>query len=81
MADKILLNATKGKPKKLSLCNKNLNNVPKIIGIITSLKNVDLKSNNLTDLPKEMSTMSQVHVILDFAFMCLLLWWFIFEVS
>lgn len=60
MADRILLNATKGKPKSLSICNKQLRNVPPIIGKITSLKTVDLKSNVLTDLPPEFSSLKQV---------------------
>ena len=60
MADRILLNATKGKPKSLSICNKNLQNVPPIIGKITSLKTVDLKNNVLTDLPAEFSSLKQV---------------------
>lgn len=60
MADRILLNATKGKPKSLSICNKELRNVPPIIGKITSLKSVDLKNNVLTDLPSEFSSLKQV---------------------
>ena len=60
MADRILLNATKGKPKSLSICNKELRNVPPIIGKITSLKSVDLKNNVLTDLPPEFSSLKQV---------------------
>lgn len=60
MADRILLNATKGKPKSLSICNKQLRNVPPIIGKITSLKTVDLKNNVLTDLPPEFSSLKQV---------------------
>lgn len=60
MADRILLNATKGKPKSLSICNKELRNVPLIIGKITSLKTVDLKNNVLTDLPPEFSSLKQV---------------------
>ena len=60
MADRILLNATKGKPKSLSICNKELRNVPSLIGKITSLKTVDLKSNVLSDLPPEFSCLKQV---------------------
>lgn len=60
MADRILLNATKGKPKSLSICNKELRNVPPLIGKITSLKTVDLKSNALKDLPPEFSSLKQV---------------------
>ncbi|XP_068721762.1 leucine-rich repeat-containing protein 69-like [Montipora capricornis] len=60
MADRILLNATKGKPKSLSLCNKELKNVPSLIGKITSLKAVDLKNNVLTDLPEEFSFLKQL---------------------
>lgn len=62
MADRILLNACKGKPKSLSLCNKGLHNVPPIIGTIMSLKAVDLKNNSLTDLPKEFAALKQVLV-------------------
>lgn len=62
MADGILLNACKGKPKSLSLCNKGLHNVPPIIGTIMSLKAVDLKNNSLTDLPKEFAALKQVLV-------------------
>ena len=62
MADRILLNATKGKPKSLSLCNKELKNVPSLIGKITSLKAVDLKNNVLTDLPEEFSFLKQVTI-------------------
>ena len=69
MADRILLNATKGKPKSLSICNKELRNVPPIIGKITSLKSVDLKSNVLTDLPPEFSSLKQVIYI--FTLVCL----------
>lgn len=60
MADRILLNATKGKPKALSICNKELRSVPPLIGKLTSLKNVDLKNNFLTDLPPEFSSLKQV---------------------
>ena len=60
MADRILLNATKGKPKTLNLSNKNLERVPPIIGTITSLKTVDLKNNQLTGLPKEFAALNQV---------------------
>ena len=67
MADRILLNATKGKPKSLSICNKNLRNVPPIIGKITSLKIVDLKNNTLTDLPDEFSSLKQVTSLLSLA--------------
>lgn len=66
MADRILLNATKGKPKSLSICNKELRNVPPIIGKITSLKSVDLKNNVLTDLPQEFSSLKQVTVLMIF---------------
>ncbi|CAH3139599.1 unnamed protein product [Porites lobata] len=60
MADRILLNATKGKPKALSICNKELRSVPTLIGKLTSLKNVDLKNNFLTDLPPEFSSLKQL---------------------
>lgn len=60
MADRILLNATKGKPKALSICNKELRSVPPLIGKLTSLKNVDLKNNFLTGLPPEFSSLKQV---------------------
>ena len=63
MADRILLNAAKGKPKSLSICNKELRNVPPLIGKITSLRSVDLKSNVLTDLPQEFSSLKQVTVL------------------
>ena len=74
MADRILLNASKGKPKSLSLCNKKLTNVPKIIGIIISLRSVDLKNNKLTGLPKEMSSLNQVVFDSCSLFICQLAW-------
>ncbi|KAK2550000.1 Leucine-rich repeat-containing protein 69 [Acropora cervicornis] len=60
MADKILLNATKGKPKSLNLCNKGLKHVPALIGNITTLKAVDLKNNALIGLPEEFSSLKQL---------------------
>ncbi|EDO36580.1 predicted protein [Nematostella vectensis] len=60
MADRLLLNACKGKPKSLSLCNKNLTSVPHIIGTITSLKSVDLKNNKLVNLPREFAALNQL---------------------
>ena len=62
MADKILLNATKGKPKSLNLCNKELKHVPALIGNITTLKAVDLKNNALIGLPQEFSSLKQVTI-------------------
>lgn len=60
MADRILLNATKGKPKSINLCNKNLERIPPLIGTISSLRAVDLKNNKLKDLPNEFAALYQV---------------------
>lgn len=65
MADRILLNATKGKPKSIHLFNKNLERVPAIIGTITSLRTVDLKNNRIKGLPKEFAALYQVGENID----------------
>ncbi|KAI8791005.1 leucine-rich repeat-containing protein 69-like [Biomphalaria glabrata] len=57
MADKLLLLALKSKPKKLSLCNKNLEFIPKIIGKLDCICQLQLKNNKIKTLPEEFITL------------------------
>ena len=60
MADKVLFNAYKGRAKSVNLSNKNLTQVPGIIGQISTLKAVDLKNNKIFSLPSEFASLNQV---------------------
>ncbi|XP_064641390.1 leucine-rich repeat-containing protein 69-like isoform X1 [Lineus longissimus] len=63
MADTLLLRALKSQPKLLNLNNKKLDNVPKLVGKLTTVNHIQLKSNNLRTLPKEFSTLLQLEIL------------------
>lgn len=60
MADKILLQAYKGKAKSANLSSKNLTKVPGLIGKLSNLKILDLKNNRISSLPVEFAALAQV---------------------
>lgn len=60
MADTLLLRALKGQAKSINLSCKKLDKVPKIIGQIQTILQVDLKGNKLTHLPDELGHLTQV---------------------
>ena len=63
--DRMLINALKNKPTVINLSNKRLSSVPPIIGRLTNLKSLILKSNNLHDLPLEISALLKVCALFD----------------
>ena len=60
MADAILVRALKGQPKTLNLCNKHLDRVPKAIGSLEFVCQLNLKNNKIKRLPLEMIRLYQV---------------------
>ena len=60
MADKILLQAYKGRAKSVNLSNKNLTKVPGLVGKLSNLKILDLKNNRINSLPVEFAALEQV---------------------
>ena len=62
MADTILLRSLKSQPKTLSLSNKKLDRVPKIIGKLVAVLQIDIKNNNINDLPPEFGKLTQVSI-------------------
>ena len=60
MADAILLHAYKGKAKSANLSNKNLNQVPALVGRLSNLKILDLKNNRICSLPLEFAALGKV---------------------
>ena len=60
MADTILLHAYKGRAKSVNLSNKNLSGVPSLVGKLSNLKILDLKSNKIRDLPPDFAAICQV---------------------
>ncbi|XP_033126077.1 leucine-rich repeat-containing protein 69-like isoform X1 [Anneissia japonica] len=60
MADALLLRALKGQPKSLNLSSKNLLKVPKLIGKLQGLNNLQLKNNKIHDLPVEFSALTKL---------------------
>eukprot|EP00118_Oscarella_pearsei_P004506 m.19441 g.19441 ORF g.19441 m.19441 type:complete len:345 (+) comp27839_c0_seq1:73-1107(+) len=60
MADALLLNASKTKPKSLNLVNKGLDRVPPLIGRLVGLQSVSFKNNRLTDLCIEIRGLKQL---------------------
>ncbi|KAH9502239.1 Leucine-rich repeat-containing protein 69 [Bulinus truncatus] len=63
MADALLLLALKGQPKHLSLCNKNLEIVPKLIGKLECLCQLQLKNNKIKSLPLELSNLHRLQTL------------------
>ena len=62
MADIILLHAYKGKAKSVNLSNKNLSDVPNLVGKLSNVKILDLKSNKIRRLPPDFAAIGQVNV-------------------
>ena len=60
MADAILVRALRGQPKTLNLCNKHLAKVPKAIGKLEFVCQLNLKNNKLKKLPPELTHLFQV---------------------
>lgn len=60
MSDLILLRALKSQPKNVNLNNKHLKKLPKLVGQLTSVLQLELKHNQLTDLPEEFGQLEQV---------------------
>lgn len=58
MADALVLRSLTA--KKLNLNNKALRKVPKIIGTLQAVVDIELKNNRLTDLPDEFGNLIQV---------------------
>jgi len=58
MADVILLRALTA--KKLNLSSKHLEKVPRIIGKLSAVIDIQLKNNKLTDLPEEFGNLVKV---------------------
>ena len=65
MADRLLVRSLAA--KSVSLCNKKLEKVPRIIGKLTAALQIDLKNNFLADLPEEFGYLVQVGVRLTVA--------------
>jgi len=61
MADCMLLTAIKAKSTKLNLSSKKLDYVSPVIGQIKSIQDINLKWNQLTDLPDELAALDQLH--------------------
>ena len=60
MADIILLHAYKGRAKSVNLSNKNLAGVPNLVGKLSNVKILDLKSNKIRTLPADFAAIHQV---------------------
>lgn len=60
MADTLVLRALKGQPQTLNLSSKNLSNVPKAVGKLYRLHNLQLKNNKIVKLPKEFTSLTTV---------------------
>ena len=58
MADAILMRSLSA--KKLNLSSKRLDKVPRIIGSLSEVVDVELKNNRLSDLPEEFGHLVQV---------------------
>ena len=63
MADSLLLRSLKGKPKQVTLSSKKLVMLPKIIGKIESVVQLQLQNNRLKTLPMEMENLYQVRCL------------------
>ena len=63
MADALLYRALKSQPRSLNLNNKNLDRVPKLIGKLNSVLDIQLKNNKLTCLPPDFADLVQVFII------------------
>lgn len=60
MADTMLLRALQANAKSVNLSCKKLKKVPKLIGKIQSVLQIDLKGNGLQILPDELGNLMQV---------------------
>ena len=60
MADKLLFRQLQAQPKVLNLNNQKLSKVPKLIGKFDNVLHINLKSNNISDLPPEFGNLVQV---------------------
>lgn len=59
----MLLRALQANAKSINLSCKKLKKVPKIIGKIQTVQQVDLKGNQLSVLPEELGNLVQVNTI------------------
>ena len=64
MADTMLLRALQANAKSVNLSCKKLKKVPKLIGKIQSVLQIDLKGNGLQFLPDELGNLMQVSKLL-----------------
>ena len=60
MADALLIPALRSQPKSLNLCNKKLEKIPKSIGKLDCVCQLQLKNNKIKKLPKELCHLFQV---------------------
>ncbi|KAK3770937.1 hypothetical protein RRG08_032871 [Elysia crispata] len=63
MADTLLIRALKGQPKQITLCNKNLEKIPRAIGKLDCVCQLQLKNNKIRKLPKELCHLYQLQVL------------------
>ncbi|XP_005101046.1 leucine-rich repeat-containing protein 69 isoform X2 [Aplysia californica] len=63
MADTLLIRALKSQPKQLTLCNKNLVKIPRAIGKLDCICQLQLKNNKIKKLPKELCHLFQLQVL------------------
>lgn len=61
--DRLLISALKSNPSILSLCNKELYQLPHTIGQLKNLRNILLKNNHLSDLPHELASLQKIEAI------------------
>ncbi|CAL1532741.1 unnamed protein product [Lymnaea stagnalis] len=63
MADALLLLALKGQSKHLTLCNKNLEKIPQIIGKLDFICQLQLKNNKIKTLPIEICNLHNLQIL------------------
>ncbi|KAL8582390.1 Leucine-rich repeat-containing protein 69 [Nucella lapillus] len=63
MADAVLIRALRGQPKTLNLCNKHLDNIPKAIGKLEYICQLNAKNNKIRKLPVELTHLYQLQVL------------------
>ncbi|BFZ13292.1 hypothetical protein BsWGS_16331 [Bradybaena similaris] len=63
MADTLIFHALRKQPKTLTLCNKNLERIPKAIGKLDNVCQLQLKNNKLKSLPDEIGLLARLQVL------------------